>query len=213
MKIVIPAQRFEHAKSRLQDAWSPAERADHAKWMLTRVLSAIEGAGKLSQTWVLSDDADVRAFAQERGASAQADRPNIDGHGAQLRAVADALDDTTGLLVLMSDLPLMTADALKELLTACATADVVLAPDRHTLGTNAAFFATRTHRRLHFGHTDSFVRHRRACHDDARLIIHKAPAFQYDLDSPQDLQVLQQWQRRYAPEDDALARCLWGSHA
>lgn len=213
MRIILPAQRFEHAKSRLADVWTRAERARNAQWMLERVLTSIKSCGAIGQTTVLSDDAEVRAVAEAHGAQAQKDHPKIQGHGAQLRAFGDALPADEALLILMSDLPLLDADALRAFLASCAAADVVLAPDRHDMGTNAAYFATHAHRRLHFGHEDSFLRHRGDLATNARLRIHRAPAFQYDLDAPEDLRVLQQRQQDHAPDDEELARCLWGSHA
>lgn len=213
MHIVIPAQNFARAKSRLSDVWSADQREYAACWMLQRVLGALNACQRSRSVYVLSDDAEVRAVASSHGAQGVSDRPDIQGHGAQLRAFADTLDDDEGLLVLMSDLPLVEADAMQNLLEACHKANVLLAPDRYRMGTNAAYFRTRECRDLHFGHHDSFVRHRNAHTQRARLLIHESPAFQFDLDSADDLVALQRWQRAHRPHDEELARCLWGSHA
>lgn len=213
MHIVIPAQSFTRAKSRLSDVWSSTQRADAARNMLGGVLKALNGCQGEKRVYVLSDDADVRSFATSHGAQGIADRPDIHGHGAQLRAFAHTLDDEDGLLVLMSDLPLMNATAMQSLLNDCGRADVLLAPDRRRMGTNAAYFRRRSCRDLHFGHHDSFLRHQRAHQESARLIIHESPAFHFDLDSAEDLAELQQWQRTHRPHDEDLTRCLWGSHA
>lgn len=214
MHIVLPVQRFTRAKSRLSSVWSEDQRAYAARWMFERVLTALRGATHdAHHITVLSDDAEVRSVAESHGAQTVADDPALGGHGAQLAAFAEGIRASDPLLVLMGDLPLITASAVEALLIACTRTDVLLAPDRHMMGTNAAYFLNRYHRHLHFGHADSFVRHRRACAIDARVAIHKAPAFRYDLDSSEDLRALQDWQRVYAPDDEELARCLWGSHA
>lgn len=211
--VVIPAQCFTRAKSRLAGIWSQERRAFCARWMLTRSIQALQTQGWAEAITVLSDDSEVLEFAGELGAKPAADRAEIQGHGAQLQAYADALDDDVALLVLMSDLPLMHPAAIAEFFEHCADHDVVLAPDRHDLGTNAAYFAHRRHRHLHFGHRDSFLRHHKAVRDDARYHVMRAPAFQMDLDSPDDLQAVQRWAQVHAPEDEELARCFWGSHA
>lgn len=213
MHIVIPAQSFSRAKSRLSDVWSENQRANAARSMLGGVLDALQACDGDHTIYVLSDDADVRRFAISRGAQGIADRPDVHGHGNQLRAFAGTLDDQAELLVLMSDLPLMDAPAMQNLLSDCHHADVLLAPDRLRMGTNAAYFRGRACRDLHFGFEDSFARHQNAHRDKERLIIHESPTFQFDLDSAEDLAKLQQWQRRHRPYDEDLARCLWGSHA
>lgn len=213
MHIVIPAQSFSRAKSRLSSVWSNEQRANAARTMLGGVLDALLASDGGHSVYVLSDDADVRRFAASRGAQGIADRPDVQGHGKQLRAFADTLDDDANLLVLMSDLPLLDAHAMQNLLSDCHHANVLLAPDRLQMGTNAAYFRGRACRDLHFGHEDSFVRHQHAHREKEKLIIHESPAFQFDLDSPEDLLELQQWQRRHRPQDEDLARCLWGSHA
>lgn len=213
VQVVIPAQRFSCAKSRLAGIWSPERRAFCARWMLARSLQALQNQPWVASVTVLSNDAEVLAFAQEYGAQGAMDRPEIRGHGAQLQAYADALSTEAALLVLMGDLPLLRPAVVSEFFERCVDHDVVLAPDRHDLGTNAAYFAHERHRKLHFGHADSFVRHRQAVRTDARLYVTRAPEFQLDLDSPEDLDALGCWARRYAPEDEELARFLDGSHA
>jgi len=215
MQIVIPAQRFARAKSRLRPVWSDAQRAHAAQWMLERMLNALRqsAASKNHQVIVLTDDDGVCDIARAHNAIGLKDDPSIAGHGEQLLAFANKLPATESLLVLMGDLPLIDVRSMQDLLAACQSADVLLAPDRHAQGTNAAYFANAQHRRLHFGHADSFLRHRAACRADARVVVHDAPAFRHDLDAPEDLRALQEWQRTHAPQDEALARFLWGSQA
>lgn len=213
MDILIPAQRFEHSKSRLSARYSEAQRSQLSQTMLERVLDAFVSATVSARVHVLSNDAHVLEFAKELGAYPTNDRPNVRGHGNQLRAFADQLPDHRALLVVMSDLPLITPDDAQAILHACEDASVLVAPDRHRLGTNAAYFRDASCRELHFGHADSFLRHEAAHAQRASYRCFESPAFQLDLDEPEDLDALRAWTGQPFAQDEALARWLCGSHA
>lgn len=213
MHILIPAQRFQHSKSRLSQQFDAEERSELSRWMLGRVLRSFAEAAPQSTLHVLSNDVEVLHFAKGFGASASHDRPNIVGHGNQLRAFAAEFPPQESLLVVMSDLPIISRASARTLIEQCHNHRVVLAPDRHRLGTNAAFFRDASCRQLHFGHADSFVRHQQAHQNHCGYACHEAPAFHFDLDELDDLQALRDWQLESDVQDDELTRWLAGSHA
>lgn len=214
LHVLIPAQGFTQAKSRLAPMLTPDEREALSRWMLQNMLDVLGGAADHIVTHVLSRDAVVHRLATATGARPAHDRPELRGHGDQLRAFADALPRDDALLVLMSDLPLFDAAAFDALLAACADADVLLAPDRHALGTNAAYFASGAVRRLCFGHADSFERHLGAVPAEARVRVFRAPAFEFDLDLPEDLVAVRDAIRARGYGLSSAPACLGeGSHA
>lgn len=213
MDILIPAQRFSQSKSRLSTRFSEAERSELSRSMLGRVLDAFISASPNARVHVLSNDPEVLDFSTLRGAQPAHDRPNVRGHGDQLRAFASALNEDQALLVVMSDLPLITPKDAQTILQACEDASVLTAPDRHQLGTNAAYFRDGSCRELHFGHADSFLRHEAAHAQRAGYRCFQAPAFQLDVDEPEDLDALCDFVAQRPDQDDALVRWLCGSHA
>ena len=69
--------------------------------------------------------------------------------------------------------------------------DVVIAPDRHELGTNALGLALPARLVTSFGYPDSFRRHVAAARgSDLRIHIARSPGLAFDLDLPADYQVL-----------------------
>lgn len=216
LQILIPAQSFPHSKSRLREHLGPDERAAISQGMLRRMLTVLCQPAQPWKITVLSNDDHVRSFAESHGAHSLPDFPKVQGHGAQLRAFAEQLAPTTPLLIFMSDLPLFDIDAFHALLQACEDSDILLAPDRFDQGTNAAYFSNAAFRRLAFGHADSFQRHLDAAPPDARLTVHRAPAFQYDIDVVDDLEALRRWlcaHRQLSLDTAELVRWLAGSHA
>lgn len=181
--------------------------------MLARVIDAFLSSELDLRVHVLSNDPDVLDFASQLGALPAHDRPNVRGHGDQLRAFASALAENDSLLVVMSDLPLMTRADAQAILHACEDASVLVAPDRHRLGTNAAYFRDASCRELHFGHADSFLRHEAAHAQRAGYRCFSSPAFQLDLDEPADLDALCAFTGPLPAQEDAFARWLCGSHA
>jgi 2-phospho-L-lactate guanylyltransferase len=99
----------------------------------------------------------------------------------------------SSLLVLPADLPLLSAEALKELLALAESPPVVvIAPDRKKEGTNGLLCSPPDLLDYDFG-PDSFQRHiEQARQAGARVEICELPAFGLDLDEPEDLAMLQQ---------------------
>lgn len=185
--VLIPAQRFRHAKSRLAPLWDDETRAALAEDMLAHVLRTVAQAEPSWLRVVLTNDDDVARCATALGARVQHDVPQVQGHGAQLRHAAAMLPPDDVLVVLMADLPVLQADDIAAFGAQVRAHDVVLAPDRRLLGTNAASFRHAGVRALHFGHADSFLRHRAAFDAGADVVECHRAGFALDVDDHEDV--------------------------
>ncbi len=136
---VVPIRSLRNGKTRLAAALPEAARAALTRRMLGGVVGAALGSGAVGAVVVVSPDPaalDLAAtldpavvpLAQDLSA------PGLNPALAQARAWALARG-AAALLVLFGDLPLLAAEDVRALVG--RPAPVVLAPDRHGLGTNA----------------------------------------------------------------------------
>ena len=112
---------------------------------------------------VATDSDDVAEAAIAHGASVIFDPPK---HGGpSFAAILDRGLDLLAALgagaaaVVMADLPRLVSDDVAALIAGLDGADVVLAPDRYQLGTNALALALPASLATCFGHGDSYARH------------------------------------------------------
>jgi 2-phospho-L-lactate guanylyltransferase len=187
---VVPIRSLCDGKQRLRPALADDRRRSMIVDMLERVLAAATGSGVLDAVAVVSPDPDALVLARTLGADAIAqpdDRPGLDAAIDLGRDWAVARR-ATALLALFGDLPLITADDVRNLVR--RDAPVVIAPDRHDQGTNALLLrlgpAGREFR-FQYG-AGSKRRHVDEAH---RLHLEVATAVAmgtaFDLDTPDDL--------------------------
>ncbi|MDI3341661.1 MAG: 2-phospho-L-lactate guanylyltransferase [Sphaerobacter sp.] len=184
---VVPVQRLGTAKSRLAGHLSPDERRALVLTLLDRAVGALQAATAVDQVIVVSPDEVVLQRAAARGATALR-QPDEGlnaavrlGRAAALRRGADTL------LVLLGDLPRITAADIDALLAELPDRGVVLAPDRHGRGTNAAALRPPDAIEPAFG-DDSLARHRaRAAARGLVVREFHAPGIGLDVDTPADL--------------------------
>ena len=184
---LVPARCFGRAKSRLGD-W-PGRPAT-ARAFFERVVEAC--AAVCDGVLVATDGDDVAEVAKAHGA-----RVLKDEGPRPLSAVVDrglsallAHGAEVGLVV-MGDLPLLTAAQLADMLAALSDADLVLGPDRQGLGTNALAVRLPAPLATCFGNVDSLARHLAAA-DAGRLraVLVAREGIAFDVDVPGDLQEL-----------------------
>ena len=189
---LIPAKGFSRAKTRLNPALAPLERAALARRLLLNALSACAGCPQVAGALVVTDCPRVAALARERGAEALLDPP-----GAGLAAViggglaALTARGASAAVVLMADLPRLAPDDVASMLAALAGADVALAPDGEGEGTNA--LATRLPPALpsRFGRYGSFGAHREAVRAlGLTVAVVRRPGLALDVDGPAHLDAL-----------------------
>jgi 2-phospho-L-lactate guanylyltransferase len=203
---VVALKSPERAKSRLAGWLSPAQRRQLLFTLAERSIRALHATPGIGPIHVVSASLEVAEFARALGA-----QPLLqDIENGTAAAFAHAIEQLRPqkprkLLMLAGDLPLIDASALQSLCDAADHAPVVIAPDRHRLGTNALLCSPPGLVSPSFG-SDSFSRHllaARAATLDTRVL--QMDALALDLDRPEDFNELQ---RLSAATADALMAAL-----
>jgi 2-phospho-L-lactate guanylyltransferase len=194
---LVPVGALEGAKSRLGGALDAEERHDLVVRLLRRTLAATSAAPGIAQTIVVTPDDEVRAIAVEVGARPIRQRSQGLNRGlreARAEAIAAGAD---AVLVVPIDLPLVSADTLEAVLAPLAEAGsparplIVIVPDRHGRGTNALLVAPPDAIEFGFG-GDSRAAHAECAADaGARLVELGGSPLALDLDTPDDLLLVQ----------------------
>jgi 2-phospho-L-lactate guanylyltransferase len=186
--VIVPIKDFGSAKQRLRPALGPKARRGLARRNARLAVRAAaagdhvlvvaggEGVADLASVW----GAEVLLEPREEGQNRAAQR----GIERAMQAGADAV------LLLSSDLPLVTPESVREVLESAArlSAPVAVAiPAIGRGGTNALYMRPPDAIGLHFG-DDSLAKFR----DDAdaagvEFVIHHSDAMALDLDEPSDL--------------------------
>ncbi len=155
--VLLPVKDFARAKTRLAPLFDGPARAEAARQMFLHVLSVVTRAGL--PTLVVTDGDAPAKLARAHGAQVLTDPPDA----ARLGDVVDAGLGHLGargahdVLVLMSDLPQLTAADLEAMLAPGAQS--VAAPDEAEAGTNALRVRLTGRQPTAFGRADSFARH------------------------------------------------------
>ncbi|MEW6566947.1 MAG: 2-phospho-L-lactate guanylyltransferase [Chloroflexota bacterium] len=190
---VVPVKSFEQAKSRLASVLSAEERRALIERLLRDTLDTIAGVEAIETTLVVSGDPAARGLARRRHARVLDEGPTLDLNLALHRATRLARRHRVArVLILPADLPLLTSDDVRALLAAAPEPpSLVIAPDRHTSGTNALLIAPPGLIEYAFG-IGSFSHHReRALAAGAQVAVCERPGLALDLDAPEDLALLQ----------------------
>ena len=180
MLAIVPVKGLDGAKTRLAPRLSAGERAGLVVEMLDRVLAACAGAETIERTLLVTPDPglarDGVGLLRDSGA----------GH-AQAIALALAEPGTTGgVLVVMGDCPLVTAESLDAL--ALAARPLALAPARDG-GVNALALAEVNGFVPRFGvPVETTVADARAAGLDPVVV--DDPSLALDIDRPDDYELL-----------------------
>jgi 2-phospho-L-lactate guanylyltransferase len=186
---VVPAKAFESAKSRLAAVLSPDQRGRLAESMLRHVITVLRTAPDIAGVIVVTDSARVADAAVLAGARAVRDP-------AGATSLADCVDygidevrrcDGTAAVVLVSDLPSVTADDVMALVAALNRFDVVIAQDSGREHTNALALRLETRFPTSFGAIDSFRCHRETAERmGLSVCVIESASLAFDVDTPED---------------------------
>ena len=186
--VIVLVKDFGSAKQRLGPALDPTERSALARTNATR---AIRAAAAGDHMLVVAGSDEVAALASELGAEALVE-PRQEGQNvAAQRGIARATEaGADGVLLLSSDLPLVTKQSVEDLLAASnglAQPVVMAVPAIGRGGTNALYLNPPHAIGFHFG-ADSLVSFRReALARGVRFVIYRSAEMALDLDEPADL--------------------------
>ena len=184
--VLIPVNRLDRAKGRLAALLEPEERAELVRRSLGTVLEAVQGAGL--EAVVLTSDEAVRS-ALPAGIRTLAEEPGLRGLSAQLERAAERLG-VDELLILHADLPLATAEALRDLVEQAPTAPSVTLVRPGDGGTNAMLLRPPGRFPLAYGKGSGDLHEASARQAGLAVRRAEAPALALDLDTPADVRTL-----------------------
>ncbi len=186
--VVVLVKDFDSAKQRLVPALDPAERRALARRNAVR---AIRAAAAGDHRLVVAGSDEAAALAESLGVEALLE-PRQEGQNvAAQRGIGYAIaGGADAVLLLSSDLPLVTTRSVRELLAAAKLfipPAVMAVPAVGRGGTNALYLNPPRAIGLHFG-ADSLAAFRREARNQHVLFaLHQSPAMALDLDEPADL--------------------------
>jgi len=186
--VVVLVKDFDSAKQRLGPVLDPKSRRALA---LSNAERAVQAASAGAHRLVVAGSQEVADMAKRLGAQALVE-PRQEGQNvAAKRGIGRAVEGGAGaVLLLSSDLPHVTTEAIRELLDVAATIDtpaVVAVPAVGRGGTNALYLRPPDAIALHFG-ADSLESFRHESESKGvNFVIHHSDAMAIDLDEPDDL--------------------------
>lgn len=189
---IVPVKPLNLGKSRLSGTISEDDRINLNTKLLVHTLNTLSEIPEIGQILVVSRDSNVLSISREHGAKTVLENGSPHLNTALSRATVFAqLHAILGVLILPADLPLISKDDIKTLIELSVDPPVVvIAPDRRNEGTNALLISPAGLIEYDFG-PNSFDRH---CHlarlASARIEIVNLPSLAFDLDIPEDLQML-----------------------
>jgi 2-phospho-L-lactate guanylyltransferase len=186
--VIVLIKDFNSAKQRLQPALGPKARRALAR---RNAQLAVRAAAAGDRVLVVAGSEEVAALAKSWGADVLAE-PRQEGQNvAAERGIAKAVEGGAGaVLLLSSDLPLVTSEAVREVLESAARLEAPVAvavPAVGRGGTNALYLRPPHAITLHFG-SDSLAKFRQEAQSrGVEFVIHPSDAMALDLDEPGDL--------------------------
>jgi len=192
---VVPVRGLTNGKTRLAGVLDAEAREAVTRRMLRTVLCATLNSGVVDRVAVISPDATALTLARQIDTRVVAIKQEATTPGLNA-AVTAGRDWAIGLgaerfLVLFGDLPLLSANEVQAL--AAGRGAVVLAPDRHGLGTNAMAIGLSAPgaAAFRFGFGPESLAHHHAEAERLALPVETFDAIgtAYDLDTPADLTI------------------------
>jgi 2-phospho-L-lactate guanylyltransferase len=186
--VIVLVKDLDQAKQRLGHVLDPEARRALA---LRNAERAIRAAAAGEHRLVVGGSAEVKEIAERLGVEAVIERRQEGQNTAAKRGIAHALKSKArAVLILSSDLPLVTPKSVREMLEVAsrvAPPAVVAAPAIGRGGTNALYLSPPDAISLRFG-ADSLKAFRREAETKGiHFAVHKSEALALDLDEPADL--------------------------
>jgi len=186
--VVVLVKDFDSAKQRLGPALDPAERRKLACGNARR---AIRAAAAGEHRLVVAGSEEAAALARKLGADVLVE-PRQEGQNvAARRGIDHAVQNGAGAVLLMSsDLPLVTRKAVRDVLEVVSRLDApaaVAVPAIGRGGTNALYLNPPDALGLHFGADSLAAFEREAKQRGVAFVVLPSRAMALDLDEPADL--------------------------
>jgi 2-phospho-L-lactate/phosphoenolpyruvate guanylyltransferase len=186
---IVPVKPFNRSKSRLAGALSAKQREQLSRQMLEQTLQTLKQVDEITGILVISRDTAALALARQYEAQTvqESGTPELNEALTRATQVVVATWNARSVLVLASDMPLLRAQDIREVVALSDTIGVVLASDRRNDGTNALLVRPPSLIPYRYGE-GSFQRHI----NEARQIgieprVYESPTVALDIDVPNDL--------------------------
>jgi 2-phospho-L-lactate guanylyltransferase len=189
---IVPVKPLRRGKSRLAGMLTEDQRTRLNRYLLEHTLTTLNAVAEIAHTLVVSRDPAALALTREIGGRTVLENGAPQFNIALKRATAVArANGARAVLILPADIPLISADDVKEVLARGKTPQViVIVPDRRLDGTNALFVNPAGMIEYSYG-PGSFQRHcERARAAGTKLEIVHSESLGLDLDLPEDLELL-----------------------
>lgn len=191
--MIIPVREFKNTKLRLSQILSESQRAALTESLLIHVIQALENAKHEVRITIVSSQPEEisQSLKSSKGVEVLLESTR---HGGVNSAVDDALQDTSKfaemdakILVIPSDLPFLSSEAIDRAIELLDHRDLVINPSVKMDGTNLLAF--HLNKRISFWYdNDSYTNHvKEAKSMKMDYIQIDWKEFSLDLDDPQDL--------------------------
>jgi len=198
--VVLPIRTLSGGKARLGEALDAEEREELVLGLLLNTLRVLGAWSACRRIHLVSPDPLLDVTAHRAGVEVTVHRQAGEGLNAGIRLGVSAarVQDAASVLVLPGDLPLLTVEALDEVLLAADASLVAAAggpfvavtPSDAGGGTNALLLHPPEAIAPSFG-PDSFEAHLRAAETaEVAVQVVSDPVLGFDLDTPDDLERL-----------------------
>lgn len=221
MYALVPVKGLQHSKQRLAPLLSADERQQLSAAMTRDVLTTLADSTLFSDILLCSGDPEQEALAREFGARLILESElNTSGLNKSLNALLSHLaasDDAGAVMIVHSDLPLLSVDDVHEVAASLNQHDAALVPDRRGRGSNILVTTLRPPLVTHFG-DNSRVQHRQQSVLQGLALEECLPSgARWDVDLPEDLRIIcqeklascGQHSRHYLQSSGIVQRCLW----
>jgi 2-phospho-L-lactate/phosphoenolpyruvate guanylyltransferase len=187
---IVPVKPFNRSKSRLSSVLSPKQREALSRQMMEQTLKTLKLVDEISGILVVSRDQAALALARHQyNAQTLQESGNPELNEALTRAtqMVVATLNARSVLVIASDIPLLTPQDVRGVIAQSDSSGVVIAPDRRRDGTNTMLIRPPSLIPYKFG-IGSFQKHV----EETRQVgiepkIFESPTLALDIDVPTDL--------------------------
>ncbi len=189
---IVPVKPLRRGKSRLSGILSVEERTKLNRNMLSNILTCVRNVSQIDYFIVISYDPTTLALARELGAKTVLESRITNLNRALRKATAAAKAfNSTQVLILPADLPLINKVDLNSFIQLRGNPpEIIISSDYRQNGTNALLVNPIGALDYDFGEW-SYKKHiEQAEHKRLRIGISNIESFKYDLDIPEDLELL-----------------------
>lgn len=190
--LLLPVKDLRNAKNRLAGIFTPEERFELARAMLSDTIRAIQRVRNAERIFVITNYRPVLDAAEENGWEIlREDRQVSESDSVDAASRLCEQRGVRALLRIPLDLPLIQPEDIDELLSIdCPAPAMAIVPSRDGTGTNALLRTPPTLFPSHFGE-GSFAKHvAEAKNAGARISFRRNPRLEMDVDDESDLRAL-----------------------